>query len=129
MTKNEKIKKLDSLFSKYVRLAYADDAGYVECFTCGKKLHWTRIQNGHFHSRRHMVLRFDTKNCFPQCNECNVVKSGNLEEFRKRLIARFGEEFVEDLDQKKNELKQWTVEELNQEILKYRKYLIEYDIY
>lgn len=34
MTKAEKIDLLDSLVSKYVRLAYADDAGYVQCFTC-----------------------------------------------------------------------------------------------
>lgn len=125
MTKAEKIKKLDSLFSKYIRLAYADDAGYVQCFTCGKKLYWKCMQNGHFHSRRHMALRFDTRNCFPQCKECNEGKDGNLEVFRIRLVAHFGEEFVEALDQKKNELKQWTVEELNQEIIRLRNILRE----
>lgn len=129
MTKAEKIKKLDTLFSKYVRLAYADDTGCTECFTCGKKLYWKQMQNGHFHSRRHMALRFDTKNCFPQCEECNVGKNGNLEEFRKRLIEKFGIEFVEWLDLQKNTIKQWTTDELNKEIIKYRELLRDYDIY
>lgn len=130
MTKAEKIDLLDSLVSKYVRLAYADDAGYVQCFTCSNKRYWKQMQNGHFHSRRHMALRFDTRNCFPQCNECNVDKCGNLEEFRKQLTIRFGPEFVEWLDLEKNKFKQWTIDELNQEIVKLRKILREqFDIY
>ena len=34
------IKKLDTVFSEYIRRKYADKKGIVSCYTCGKKAYW-----------------------------------------------------------------------------------------
>ena len=58
------VKKLDAIFSQYIRLKDADHKGDVTCFTCGKVSHYKKgIQNGHFQSRRFMSTRYDEKNC------------------------------------------------------------------
>jgi len=44
------VKKLDAVFSQYIRLKDSV-GGYATCFTCGKKDHWKKLQNGHFQSR------------------------------------------------------------------------------
>lgn len=75
----------DAIFSKYIRLKYADEKGVVKCFTCNNKKHWTLIQNGHYIKRGHLYLRWDERNCRPQDEECNEYKSGNMIEFTKRL--------------------------------------------
>ena len=33
-------KKLDAVFSEYIRRKYADKNGIVSCYTCGKKKFW-----------------------------------------------------------------------------------------
>ena len=35
-------KKLDAIFSKYIRLKDADKNGYVKCYTCGVKKYWEK---------------------------------------------------------------------------------------
>lgn len=69
-------KKLDRIFSIYVRLKYADNQGNVKCFTCDNTHHYKSIQNGHFQSRRYMSTRFHENNCRPQCYACNVGLHG-----------------------------------------------------
>lgn len=81
----ELIKECDDLFSKYIRLKYADADGIVKCFTCEIKKHWTLIQNGHYISRGNIFLRFDERNCRPQEEFCNCTKHGNIPEFTRRL--------------------------------------------
>ena len=57
------IKKLDNLFSLYTRLKYSDKNGIVTCYTCGIRKHYKDyMQNGHFISRRHYILRWSEKN-------------------------------------------------------------------
>lgn len=81
----ELIKECDDLFSKYIRLKYADKDGNVECYTCGAKKHWTILQNGHYIPRGCYFLRFDERNCRPQDEDCNVYKRGNLAVYSQRL--------------------------------------------
>lgn len=123
-----KIKKLDEIFSKVVRLSYADKNGYVKCFTCSRIMYWKEIQNGHFIPRKCMALRFDTKNSFPQCPFCNCGKSGNLKVYEANIIKRFGYEHLEYLERKQRELKQYKECDLNDEIKQYKKLLSEFEI-
>ena len=62
------IKKLDSVFSEYIRRKYADRDGIVKCFTCNKSAYWKGqgMQNGHFISRASRILRWEEDNCRPQ---------------------------------------------------------------
>ena len=60
-------KELDKVFSQYIRWAYADDSGMVECYTCGVVKHIKEMHNGHFQSRKHTSTRWHENNCRPQC--------------------------------------------------------------
>lgn len=78
-------KELDSLFSKFIRLSYADQDGFVSCYTCPKRTHWKDIQNGHFISRGYLATRFSEDNCRPQCVGCNMFGGGKQVEFSRKL--------------------------------------------
>ncbi len=83
------IEDADAIFSQFIRLKYANDRGEVKCFTCEKWKHWTLIQNGHYIKRGHLGLRWDERNCRPQCQECNEIKSGNIPLFNFLLNREF----------------------------------------
>jgi ribosomal protein S14 len=70
-------KKLDRIFSVFVRLSGTNKSHSTKCFTCDKVLHWREIQCGHFQSRRFYSTRFHELNCKPQCYACNIGLSGN----------------------------------------------------
>ena len=88
------IRKADNIFSQYIRLEAADFEGWVYCFTCGKKVNWTNIDNGHFIKRQYEFLRFNKKNCHPQCTDCNWLKQGNDAVYEKNLIKMYGQDTV-----------------------------------
>ena len=66
-TRSKLVKKLDTVFSQWVRLSNADSKGYCTCITCNKESHWKEIQAGHFQSRKHYSIRWSELNVFPQC--------------------------------------------------------------
>lgn len=79
------INELDGVFSQYIRLNSAGTNGLVSCYTCGVVKDWREMQCGHFVPRANMFLRFDERNCRPQCNTCNVHKHGNIPAFTRNL--------------------------------------------
>jgi hypothetical protein len=90
-------KKLDAIFSLYIRLRTADDYGNNQCCTCGKVDHWSNLQCGHFVSRKHLSTRFHDMNCFPQCIGCNIFKYGEQWKFGHFIDSNFGEGTAEEL--------------------------------
>lgn len=86
------IKILDALFSVYVRSSGADKNGYVKCVTCPKKLPWKQMDCGHCYSRKSYAIRWDLKNCGPQCKECNQVNDGEHEKFKEYINKKYGPE-------------------------------------
>jgi len=84
------IKKLDDVFSKYIRLKYSDAKGYCRCISCGKWYYWKDIQNGHYMSRRYFSTRWNEDNCRPQCVACNIFNQGNIQAYRRNLISEIG---------------------------------------
>lgn len=83
-------RKLDDVFSKYIRKKYP------KCFTCNHK----GDQCSHFMRRNNDATRWDEDNCRNACWECNVLKEGNLTEFRKRLVEEIGEYRVSEVERK-----------------------------
>ena len=81
------IADIDKYFSIYIRLREADSGGLNSCFTCGKRLPWKLLQCGHYIPRTHLLTRFETRNCRPQCKGCNEYLAGNLAEFTRKLEA------------------------------------------
>ena len=89
LTRSKLIKKLDKVFSLYIRQRYAKNE-IAQCFTCGKKAHWKKLQCGHFQSRKHYSTRWDEINCQVQCAGCNVFKYGEQFIFGKNLDLEYG---------------------------------------
>ena len=56
------IRKLDKLFSEYMRKRDTDVNGYGLCCTCAKRIHYKEGHCGHFMSRRHYATRWDPEN-------------------------------------------------------------------
>lgn len=79
------IEDLDALFSKVVRLTYANEKGEVKCFTCSIIKPWQQQQCGHYISRKHLYLRWDLRNGRPQCEICNCHKHGNISAYARNL--------------------------------------------
>ena len=83
-SKSKLVKKLDSIFSKYIRLKHSKN-GICTCYTCGRKYEVKKIHAGHFMSRRHYSTRWDEDNVRPQCYFCNVGNQGKQYEFALAL--------------------------------------------
>ena len=90
------IKKLDNIFSQYIRRRYAVN-DISECFTCGIKNEYKKQHAGHFASRRHYSTRWDEFNVQVQCYSCNICNQGMQFEFGKKLCLKYGDNFAEDL--------------------------------
>lgn len=111
------IKDLDAVFSKFIRLSYADKDGNVKCFTCPSKLHWKEIQNGHFLSRKNMATRFSEIACKPQCGICNSnCNSGGIKQqvFEKNLREMYGDAIIDELILQSRLTKKYTQYEINE---------------
>lgn len=71
------VKKLDGVYSRYIRKTKADKNGMATCITCGKVAPWQELQCGHYFSRSKLPTRWDDDNCFPQC----LTEESNLKLF------------------------------------------------
>ncbi len=86
-SQQELIIDLDRVVSRYVRLATMDKEHKCQCFTCSTRKRWQDMQLGHFISRSHLGLRWESSNNKCQCPHCNVTLRGNLEVYAINLEA------------------------------------------
>ena len=114
-TRSKLVKKLDTVFSQYIRLSNADNNGYCTCVTCNKTFHWKEIQAGHFISRKHYSIRWDERNVKPQCVACNVYRAG--EQYKYSLFL--GSEVANVLYLQSKEIVKFTNYELEDMINDY----------
>jgi len=119
LSRSKVVKKLDSIFSKYIRQRNAIN-GVAECFTCGKKDDWKKLQCGHFQSRRFYSTRWDETNCQVQCAGCNVFRYGEQFKFSVNLDSRFGNGTSARLETKAKEILKISTHELEDMIKKYQ---------
>jgi len=83
-------KKLDVVFSRYVRTRDLDDNGRATCFTCGVQKPWKELHAGHFQSRSKLATRFDEVNVQVQCPRCNLWNQGEQYQFALNLDEHYG---------------------------------------
>ena len=107
-TRSKLVKKLDTVFSQWVRLTNADNNKNCICVTCNKTFFWKEIQAGHFISRKHYSTRWDERNVKPQCPGCNVFRYG--EQYKYSLFL--GSVVANDLYLKSKEIVKFTNYEL-----------------
>ena len=122
MSRGKVVKRLDTVFSEYIRLRNADNNGNVTCFTCGKVDYWKGkgMQCGHFQSRKHYSTRWDETNCQVQCSACNVFRYGEQYKFALNLDKEFGIGTAEELLIKANEVVKISTKELESLITYYK---------
>lgn len=109
----QKIKKeLYTQVQLLARLQEVDRYGYGKCISCWKRIHRKDWHWGHYIPRMHMATAFDLRNIHLQCPYCNNQLHWNLIEYRKNLIKEFWEDLVLELEEKKNQTKDFTIEEL-----------------
>ena len=63
-------KKLDKVFSAYIRLRDAMPNGCFRCISCGQIKRFEQGDCGHYHSRTHMATRWEPDNCHMECRAC-----------------------------------------------------------
>ena len=86
-------KELQDIFNKWVR---ERDYG-LPCISCGSDKGYE--QAGHYKSRgAYPELAYEPLNVAGQCLHCNLHMGGNIHEYRKGLIARYGQQVVDWLE-------------------------------
>lgn len=123
-TRSKLVKKADAVFSEYIRRRYAKD-NIAECFTCGKKDHWKKLQCGHFQSRKHYATRWNEDNCQVQCAGCNVFRYGEQYTFGRNLDAYIKEGLAEELNILSNKTVKYSNPDLIELIEFYKKKIAE----
>jgi hypothetical protein len=118
ISRSKLIKKLDTVFSLYIRQRYSINE-ISKCFTCGKEDHYKKLQCGHFQSRKHYSTRWDEINCQVQCAGCNVFKYGEQFIFGKNLNLEFGEGTSEELYLKAKQITKFSNNDLEDLITNY----------
>ena len=118
------VDRLDTVFSRYIRLRDAMPTGMFRCISCGKIKPIEQADCGHFHSRTHMSTRFDEDNCHAECRYCNRFSADHIIGYRENLIKKIGEQRFTLLDIKAHETKKWSHFELEQ-LAKYYRALVQ----
>ena len=118
------VDRLDTVFSRYIRLRDAMPSGMFRCISCGKIKPIEQADCGHFHSRTHMSTRFDEDNCHAECRYCNRFSADHIIGYRENLIKKIGEQRFMLLYIKAHETKKWSHFELEQ-LAKYYRALVQ----
>lgn len=100
-------KKAQAAFNGFIR---ERDAGQP-CISCGRNT-GAKMNAGHYRTvGASKETRYDEDNCHLQCEHCNSYLSGNIGEYRPRLIEKIGQERFDRLVGP-HEPNKWTREEL-----------------
>lgn len=115
-TNSDWMKEAQKVFNQYIRLRDKNQT----CISCGSKL-GSKYDAGHFYSMGgHKAVTFDEDNVHAQCVACNQFKSGNLINYREGLIKRIGEAKLNDLNQRANQTRKYSNDELQELIKTYK---------
>jgi hypothetical protein len=97
LSKGKELKKLDTIFSRYIRLKHADHGDICICVTCGVQKHYKEMHAGHFIPRGCHLTRFDERNVHPQCCGCNTYRNGEQAKYLIYIENTYGREAVDEL--------------------------------
>lgn len=101
-----------SLNQKLVRLASADEWGFVVCVTCEKRVHYKAAHGSHYIDRMHKAAIIHEDNVWPCCKNCNKYRDGNLPKFKTFLLETIGLERFEHLETLRHSNVNWNKYEL-----------------
>ncbi len=116
MTLSDYIKLAQQVFNKWINLR---DKG-LPCISCDKPINGRVNASHYFNANNHWNVRFNEFNVHSSCITCNQYLSGNLIEYRSRLINKIGIEQLTLLELEANKTRKFTIEELKQIINTYK---------
>ena len=116
MTLSDYIKLAQQVFNKWINLR---DKG-LPCISCDKPINGRVNASHYFNANNHWNVRFNEFNVHSSCITCNQYLSGNLIEYRSRLINKIGIEQLTLLELEANKTRKFTVEELKEIINTYK---------
>lgn len=100
LSRSKLIKKLDTIFSIYIRLRDCDKKWVVICPLCWARIPWKKSQNMHFISRWVLKYRYDENNCHAGCYRCNVILNWNYIKYTRWMQNKF---WVKEVDKMIND--------------------------
>ena len=112
-------KKLDKVFSIWIRQRGMNWKEENVCFTCGKREHHRLLQAGHFVTRGDNNLRYDEENVNIQCVACNIFKRGNMVLYAIKMEEKYGKGIIKKLWKRSQKPKHWKIKDLESLIEKY----------
>ena len=116
MTLSDYLKLTQQVFNKWINLR---DKG-LPCISCDKPI-TGRVNASHFwNANNHYNVRFNEDNVHSSCITCNQYLSGNLIEYRSRLINKIGEEQLTLLELEAKKTRKFTKDELKEIINIYK---------
>ena len=115
-TRPQLVKKLDKVFSIYIRLRTADEFGMVTCVTSGLRGHWKTMQAGHFYTRGRYPTRWDETNVHVQSVQSNIFLKGDYINYTRFMIDKYGREYVDELEIKSKSTEKITTVKLKEMI-------------
>jgi hypothetical protein len=123
MTLSDYLKLAQQVFNKWINLR---DKG-LPCISCDKPI-TGRVNASHFwNANNHYNVRFNEDNVHSSCITCNQFLSGNLLEYRTRLISKIGKQRFNILEAESKQTRKFTIEELKEIIAIYKKKIKEYE--
>ncbi len=88
--------KIDKVFHEYIRRRDADNnTGNCCCVSCGKTIHFSESDAGHFISRKYLITRYDERNVNAQCRKCNRFEYGRQFEYSIALGQELSQELLQ----------------------------------
>lgn len=117
--------KAQGLCNKAARKRDVNGSTGTNCISCKIWYPYERLDGGHFIPSTASTVRFDMRNINAQCWKCNRYLSGNSRHYLKGMIAKYGQEVVDELESQEFTTRKWTVEELEQIIEKAQAYIKE----
>lgn len=108
-TRQQWMKEAQAEFNRYIRARDKDDP----CISCG------RYHDGQYHAGHYRTtaaaghLRFNEDNVHKQCAPCNNHMSGNISNYRPRLLDKIGAERLAAIENN-NDSHAWTMDELKE---------------
>lgn len=105
-------KKLDRVFSEYIRRRDANEGGTVSCVTCGKLMHWKECHASHFVKRQHRSTRWDERNVHAQCPRENVYMGGSQDLMAGYILDKYGIAVLEELLELRERIVKYTRQDL-----------------
>jgi len=104
-------------FSRYIRLRDClktlKTTTNGVCYTCECIYPIEELQAGHFIAGRTNSVLFDEIGVRAQCKRCNLFKGGEPLLFRKKLVKEIGEDRVQLLENKRYQVKKYSIIELD----------------